>query len=58
MKRLHRELIKSYKFKTIVNAPTTDGLIKNGLIATAPDILKQDLTNFLLDILFAAILLT
>jgi hypothetical protein len=46
---LPREFINSCKGETIVTAP-----ISNGLAITAADILKQDLTNFLLAIPFAA----
>jgi hypothetical protein len=46
---LPREFINSCKVETIITAP-----VVNGIATTATDILKQDLTNFLLTIQLAA----
>jgi hypothetical protein len=45
---LSREFINSWKAKTIVSSP-----VANGLVTTTNDLLKRDLMNFLLAIMFA-----
>jgi hypothetical protein len=50
---LPREFINRYKAEAVVTVP-----VANGLVTTAADIPKQDLTNFLLAILLQPILLT